>query len=547
MASNTYVPPGVTITEIPTPATNTLSLSSGTLCIVGPPSISAQQLACNPITTTDVVILNGTNPVVPPTIAAINNNAQLVEVLAVLDVLNPNVGNPPGTGYPLSDFTITTGSNGTIAWASDANIPSTGEPVLSITYTYLPFDYWNPVLMTDIGSVQARFGPAWQTAVSASGQTVDIGINSPLSMAATIAFQNGVSSVLCCPLFSYETPGNPLTPQVAANVTQIGVAQTWSDTLYNMRNIEGISALVPVVGQTYSPQNPSGINDEDMLNIFYEVQAYQYYMNSLSQNIIAFFGEDGTTEGIGSVGINGAATGLIATLRQHAAALQASYFNSLSSQDVLVNATVLQLAVPGLNTTINVGGQYAAVAVAAAMVSRPPSQSLTRQAIAGFAGMTDPRFPSDRNTDAAAGLMVLEAKNNTIICRHAITLDIANGTPYSELSVVYSKYSMVQNILNVLNDNIIGQVFATTQAPTLIESVVESVLSLMQSNSSILGYSNIKAQIASLNPTVATISFSFQPAFTINYLDVSFNMDLTSGSISSTPAVPNSSPTSTLL
>lgn len=106
---------------------------------------------------------------------------------------------------------------------------------------------------------------------------------------------------------------------------------------------------------------------------------------------------------------------------------------------------------------------------------------------------------------------------------------------------------MVQNILNVLNDNIIGQVFATTQAPTLIESVVESVLSLMQSNSSILGYSNIKAQIASLNPTVATISFSFQPAFTINYLDVSFNMDLTSGSISSTPAVPNSSPTSTLL
>jgi hypothetical protein len=527
-----YTPPSATVTELTSPSVNPLIAPSANICLIG--LAGNYTTTSNPISVTDTVILQGTNPVTLPTIALLNNNAQLVAVSKVLDVLNPSVGTPPGSGYvATTDYVINAGEGppqgtaGTIARASGSGIPDGG--IVSVSYTYIPSDYYSPIRLFDIGSVEQRFGDSWATGVSSTtGSIYDVGVNSQLSMAARLAFENGAQSVICQPLFARSTPGNPGTTPVPPSGTAIGSSGTWSDTLYSLRSIRNIDVIVPVIGQ-----DNNNVSDSSMLAIFGAVQAHLAYMNSNQEYIIALFGEDGTIEGPGAIGANGVATGLMNTVRNvHAPYLQSSYGNALSGQCVLINNTVFQRAVPGLNTTINLGGQYAAAALAGALSARAVSQAMTRQPLLGFQSVTDPRTPQDKNLDAGAGLMVIEQVNGVVRCRQQTTLDIQNVPQRSELSVVRSKFVMMQSVQATLDDQIIGNIIADANSPLIVRSAISSVLSLLQQQQVIVGYTNVTAQLSSLNPTTITASFAYQPAFPVNFIKVTFSMDLTTGQIS---------------
>lgn len=523
--ANAYTPPGVLVTENTSPSVSPFLASAADVCIIGVAGTPASTQT--PIQTTDTVILSGTSPHVLPTLAAINNDAVLVAVQSVKDILNPSVGTPPGSGYASgTDYTAQTGeagpdgANGTITRVQAGSIPD--GRLVAVTYTYLPTDYWSPIRLFDIGSVESRFGASWATATSpVTGQTYYAGIGSQLSMAARIAFENGAASVICQPLFARATPGDPTTTQVAPTPTQVGNATTWQDTLYGLRPIEDLNVIVPIIGQ-----DGVNVSDGSLLNVFSAVQGHLAYMNSLQQRIVAIFGEDGTIEGVGTN-----TSGLLSTLRtNHAAYLQANYGNALSSQCVLINNTVFQRATPGgLGTTVNVGGQYAAAAFAGANSARPTSASMTRKPIVGFSGVTDPRTPADKNLDAAAGLMVIEQVKNVLRVRQSNTLDIQNGPARSELAVVRSKFLMMQSIQATLDNQIIGNIIADGNSPMIVRSAVSGVLGLLQQAGVIVGYSQVLASLTNLNPTTVSVSFSYQPAFPLNYVVVNFSLDLTAG------------------
>lgn len=523
-----YTPPGVSITETTTTSITPLLGSAADICIVGlAGNIDQTQTA---LTATDVVILSGTSAHTLPTLAALNSDAQLVSVLSVKDVLNPSYGSPLGAGYVLTtDYTVALGegppdgTNGTISRVSTGNIPD--GRLVQVTYTYLPVDYWNPVRLYDIGSVEARFGPSWATATSpVTGQTYYTGVQSQLSHAARIAFENGAQSVICQPLFVRATPGDPTTAQQAPTAGAVGSSQTWSDTLYVLRPIQNLDVIVPVVGQ-----DGVNVSDADMLAIFGVVQSHLSFMNGEEQYIIAILGEDGTVEGIGN-----ANSGLMNVMRTtHAPSLQANFGNQLSAQCVLINNTSFQRATPGgLGTTINMGGQYAAAAVAGALGARPVSASLTRQPLLSFQGVDDPRTPSDKNADAAAGLMVIEqVGSNLVRVRQSNTLDIQDGPAKSELSVVRAKFLVIESIKATLDNQIIGNIIADANSPLIVRSAISSVLGLLQQSGAIVGYSQVNAALTSLNPTTITATFSYQPAFPLNYINVRFSLDLTTNSI----------------
>jgi hypothetical protein len=71
-----YTPPGVTVTENTSTSVSALIASATDICIVG--LAGNPNTSQTPLTTTDVLILSGTNPVVLPTLVQIHNDAVLV-------------------------------------------------------------------------------------------------------------------------------------------------------------------------------------------------------------------------------------------------------------------------------------------------------------------------------------------------------------------------------------------------------------------------------------------------------------------------------------
>lgn len=540
ISNPSYTPPGVSITQLVTPTVSPDIASGTNLCLVGVPG--APTSAVSPITVTDTFLFGiNANPVVLPTLAAINNNAVLVSVVSMTNVVNPSYGATPGAGYvqgtTTGDFSVQVGEGppnstlGTITpLKGGAFNPSddgvTWVPALvNVTYTYTPSDYWNPIRMYDIGSVQARFGNAWAT-TTINGVSYYSGINSPLSLAAAFAFQNGAQSVILQPLFQRGTPGNPATPQGPAVGTVIGEAQTWEDTLYVLRTVQNIDVIVPVVGF----DNVNVTSNAEVLAIFEAVQAHQAYQNSQNNFIFSVFGEDGTYNQAQLQTLS-PPTNLLWT---HASSLVSNYGGTLASQIALLNNSAFNVSVSGAQGgNIAIGGQYAAAAFGGALVSRPSSSSMTRQFLSGFSSIIDSRTPADKNNDAGNGLCVLENYNNGVRCRQGITLDTHGGPASQEISVVRSQFIMIESIQQTLDSEVVGQIIANANSPMVIETAINSILAILQSSNIIVGYTPATATLTSLNPTTVSATFSYQPAFPLNYINVTFSLNLTTGSISS--------------
>jgi hypothetical protein len=527
-----YSPPGSNVSEVTTPSVTPLLASPADICIIGvagPAGTSYAQLQ-----TTDVVLLTAEDPIVLPTMAAINNDATLTSpIISVVDVLNPSYGTPLGAGYVEgTDFTVSygqgppDGADGTIQRNSSGNIPD--GTLVAVTFNYFPSDYFNAIRLYDIGSVESRFGASYASTINSStGQVYYTGIGSQLSFAARLAFANGAASVICQPLFARSTPGDPVATQVAPSNAAAADATTWSDTLYTLRPYVDLDVIVPIIGQ-----DGDFISNQAVVEVFGAVQSHQYYMNNQQQYILGVFGEDGTASKSTYQSLLGSNSG---SVQSHAAQLQSNFGNSLSSQAVLINNTSFQVTSPGgYNNTFNVGGQYAAAAVAGALGGRSVSSSLTHSTLSGFSGLTDFRVPSDKNQDAAAGLMVIESYQSTLRIRHSITLDIVDGVARSELSVVRSKFLMMESIQETLDSQIIGRIIADGNSPIVVQSAITGVLTLLQQAGSLVAFSPVVAILASTNPTTISATFSYRPSFAVNYVNVNFSLDLSSSLITST-------------
>lgn len=500
-----YVPPGVKIQEAVSPQVTPLLSSAADICLVG--------LTSGFQTRTDQFVLSGTSEVQLPTLAALPNS-KLLSVLSVTDVLTPSKGGSNnGTGYVLTtDYTVNT-NTGSISRVNSGGIAD--KTLINVTYRYVPADYYNPVRLFNINEVQNRFGNGIDT--------VNEAIGSPLSLAALLAFQNGAENVICQPLFftssgsvEYNQAGF-ITNAAQPTAPQSAVAATWGTSLQALQVVEALDIIVPVIGQSQSE-----VNDAAVLGAYGAVQNFQQLMNQSHQYVVGIFGEDSSAGG-------GEAT--MTTIRSHTQALQGYAGGALSAQNVMINTSNFSLPLPTNNNTLAVGGQYMAAAVAGAIAARPVAASLTRKTIIGFNSVLDLRTPNDKNLDAGNGEMVIEQIGGIIRCRHALTLDNKGGASRSELSVVRAKFLMVESVKQTLENQIIGQIIADANSPIIVRSAIVGVLGALQSAGDLVDYSAPVCQISKMDPTTITASFSYRPAFTLNYIDVTFALDLSNQTV----------------
>jgi hypothetical protein len=200
---------------------------------------------------------------------------------------------------------------------------------------------------------------------------------------------------------------------------------------------------------------------------------------------------------------------------------------------VVISPTKFSRALPNSGKQIFLGGQYMAAAIGGMLASRAVSQALTRKIVSGFISVVDPRDLQEKNADAAAGLMVIENVRGNLMVRHGVTLD-TSSVQNRELSVVRAKHRMVESIRDTIDRQIIGNVIADGNAPNVVSSTVSMVLESLRQDRDLVDFSGVEARYVSLDPTTIEVRFSYRPAFPLNYVNIVFSIDLTTGNLTPT-------------
>jgi hypothetical protein len=496
-----YTPPGVSISEVVTPQISPLLSASALICLVG--------ITQGYQTRTDQFVLSGTTATPLPNLP---DGATVTSVTSVKDALNPSAGASDGSGYVVTtDYTVQAG-DGTITRVGAGAI-SDGT-LVNVTYRYVPSNYYDPIRLYDLGSIESRFGSGLNAAGTA--------INSPVSYAASIAFENGADSVVIQPLLARETPGDATTDAGQPNTSSAATAgsyanaSTWADTLYNLRDIEDINVIVPIVGQSQT-----NVTDAAQLAIFSAVQDHIQFMKGQDQYIVGLFGEDSSASN---------SVAQKATLQTHANTLRGRYGGALAEHSVFVSPAKFSRSLPGFGQTLTVGGQFAATALAGMLASRGVSSSLTRKVVSGFTNVAESRNLNEKNADAAAGLLVIENKSGNVLVRHAITLD-QTSSARRELSVVRAKHRMIESVRDTLDRQIVGHIIADGNASSTVSNTVSAVLEQLRLARDLVDYSPVEARLLSFDPTLIQVRYSYRPAFPLNNVAIEFSVDLSSGSI----------------
>lgn len=498
-----YRQPGVRVSEVVTPQISPLVAAPADVALVG--RARGYQIR------TDQFKLTGTTAIPLPGLPV---GATVTAVDAVKDALDPSKGQATGAGYTVTtDYTVQLGG-GTITRVGAGAIAD--GALVNVTYRYVAVDYWDPIRLFDMAAVEERFGPSVNTTGNA--------ISSHLSYAASIAFENGAPSVVCQALFRRATPGDPTTAKNDVDDTQAAATTSWTDTLFVLRDIEDINILVPVVGQSQA-----NIGDATWLSVAQVFQDHVQYMKGNDQHMVVVLGEDSSAS---------ASVGQKATLRTHAGTLAGRYGGAVAENSVFVSPSKFRRAFPAYGVTNYVGGQFVAAAIAGMLASRPVSSSLTKKALSGFIEVTpwaSGLSKQDQDDDAATGLMVINQNKGLITVRHSVTL-ATDSSARRELSVVRAKHRLIESIRDTLDRQIIGNLIADENAPFVVSSAVSGVLAELLQQRDIVDYGPPSARIMSLEPTTIQVKFSYRPAFPVNYIDVSFSLDLTTQTITDNAA-----------
>ena len=399
-----------------------------------------------------------------------------------------------GTTQDLDYIVSGTGLTTSIARSAGTTTMGGSADKISVRVSYraTPIEYWLPTRCLSQSDVETKFGPAFDS----NGNIIN-----PVSFASSLAFENGVNSVIVQALFTEGTPRTSPT----------GSSTNWEDTLKNLRGIEDLNVIVPLISS-------GGLvtNDGQNLIILQKVQDHLNYMISNEQQYaIAICGEDSTSGTTASQTI----------LRSHAQALGA---RNPGDSVALISPAAYTFTNPVTGLTMAIGGQYAAACVAGMFGRYPVQTPLTRKRVNSLTSIKDIRTEPDKNADAAAGLLVVESKRGVIQVRHGVT--VATDTAVRrELSIVRGKHWMMESLRQAVDDQIVGQIIIDANAAFSVQLVVTSVLEQMLRQGAIVRYSSVQVRRSATDVTAMEVRFSYLPAWPLNNVAISFSIDNSSG------------------
>jgi hypothetical protein len=477
-----YLVPGVYVQAITTPTPSVAALSADVIAIVGP--------AQGWITHTDTFVLSGTVP------TPLSRQGILQSSVVVTNI-NGVVQAP--SNYTLSQTGTAPATTTTIMLSAGTTMTTT--QAYYITYSYTDANYYTPQVFSNQQTLFNVFGPPF----TAAG-----GVNSPLSLAGMLALQ-GAASVVIMP-----------TTDTTGNATRTGL----SGAYVALEVIDGVDIIVPLpVGMTGTALSPG-----DIINVASDLAAHCDKMS-------------GPGIGYCRTGIVGYETG-VTVLPDTAAA-------SVNDQRIMMVWPNSYGYYNGqANQTFNVGGYYTAAKMAAILASQPVNRGLTRSVIAGFAGIPNSILSTMtvpyKNQLSAAGVAVIEPAPGTgaLWCRH--------GTSTAPANVVSREFSLVRCSDAILEEfqityqqaGLIGNPITPTLMTT-ISTLATGALEYLMNANIIAGYTSPSVVQNANSPDEVDVTFGYSPMYPLNYINVSYSISQTTGTITPATAGGNAGATST--
>lgn len=418
--------------------------------------------------------------------------ATLVPAPQTFQVVNPTSGvvYTEGADYTIVrvnagvDATINTRDDlYTISRVIDGGRIQPGETV-QVTYQYTDPTYFDPYIFYDYDDVRLAYGEPFNTVTGA--------IQSELTLGAKFAFLNGAFQVICVAV-DPAVPGSPTT----------GEYKTALDKLVDQALV---SVVVPCTGAQELHQT---------------VQEHVAAQSANRFERRAILGVDGTVVPVSS-------------------SQRILNAQELTDQRILlVSPDRFTYYSPELNNSIDLGGQYMAASLAGQTVRRSAAQPLTHKNISGWKDVPVTQTEGEKNLETQNGLAVVEKTRRQLIrVRHGVTTNPTDLLT-REWSITGQQDSMVYRVRDYLeNANLIGQpIYPFTLVN--VKASAEAALQSLIRDGLLVDYTGLKVRQLLTNPDVIEVSYSWLPAFPLNYIVVRFGVSLTSGNVTIQGQSPN--------
>lgn len=477
-----YLPPGIytnPVSTTPIAINNAIPTTVGMFGTTQGYRHYIQSITINPDT-------NDTTPAINQTLAQEGIN------VSTLTVANPNSGQL----YTLNtDYTVVliSGVNNsenalyTISRVISGHI-NPGQ-VVQISYQYTNAAYYQPTLFYTYQDVVTAYGPPFDTTTGA--------ILSELTLGAYFTFLNGAYQIMTVAV----NPANPSSPTVG--------------DYYNALQLFYDQALIALVICCNGSMQPLQ-------------QLIQEHIDQQSANRFerrAIIGMDGTVNPIPT--------------SQRIINAEELFDERIA----LISPATFYYYAPQLNTTVTLGGQFIACALAGMVVNMSPAQPLTHKIITGFTSVAEIELDAQKSYETENGLMVIEMSppnGQRMWVRHGVATDTTDLI-HREWSITGQQDAMVYSLRAYLTAaNLIGQpIYDYTLVN--VKAATEAALQSLIVDSIIVNYAGLTVRELLTNPDVLEVSFSWQPAFPLNYIVLTFGISLTTGSIATQGASANTS------
>ncbi len=348
--------------------------------------------------------------------------------------------------------------------------------VVEVRYRYTDPDYFEPHVFFDYDDVRDYYGEPF----NASQQ-----LQSELTLAAKFAFLNGAYQVVC----------------VAVDHTDdTATSGEYAAALEKLEDHELVALVVPATGM-------------------------QPLQALVSQHVEAQSANKHERRAI--LGRDGSVTAVSTGQRMQDA-------QTLSNARVaIVSPAAFYYYSPELNKEIPVGAQFMAAALSGVNMRQSPAVPLTRKRIQGFSGIVENQPDGQKDLETQNGLMVIEKTRRQIMwVRHGVSTDVTDLLT-REWSITGQADSMVYRIRDYLeNDDLIGQPILDFTLLN-VKASAESALQSLVRDGTIRDYLGLKVRQLQSNPDVLEVSYSWLPAFPLNYIVVRYAVTLSTGDVTS--------------
>jgi len=494
-----YQPPGVYVEDTTRPLVSPASLPGSITVLVGP-GRGYQQY------TEAVAAFSTPASYQPLTQAGIFATAQ---------------AGPPAIGAPVvtktdgtilvegDDYNFVQVGTGATATTTIGRLPlATGTPspagvadgdTIIVTYNYADSAYYTPLVYEEFDGIANVYGEPFTTGSSA--------VNSPLSLAAKLAFENGAGRLMIVP--TDPSDGTYQEQLVAA------YAKVVTDYRAGM--------IVPLLIHGYSSNDGTDTTVSDA-NDYTSVGSLITDVKSHCNAAAA--------DGFGRIAL----IGLDGAYDQTSGGLNQLAVDQSSKRIVLVYPPKVNLYNSTANETIEVGGYYLAAACAGILSGQAVERGITRAILSSFVSLPSVIFQAMtrafKNTLSSSGVTVIETNRlQQLSVRHGVTTDMTSLLT-REISLVRIADTLYQTVqFGMDNSGLIGEPI-DEEMPSRVKGALAGILEQSINDDVIVGWDNLQVRQQSLpggDPTVIECKFSYQPAVPLNYITVQFQIDLQTG------------------